>query len=453
MATLNRILLILIVVLALTAAGLSYLLFQRRAEFRQRGEELATTVTDVVEKLDENSKTGTKADVTFTPRDTDAKTPESGSLSWRSFHEAQTEKSTYPDYEENTFRNGLEKTRTLTTAVEKQRNELAEGLFQTGMNLGIPREFISETGLKQLQLEELEYQGIINKIATHAQKMKSRDEEMINTIAECAEVIGTPLSKSRLSERAETGEGELGDFQHEEPLSTFESDVRALKKRSDSYEDTLKAAPQEIGNYDWQVRAADIGSEQERTYNQALETLEKDYSGIEEKLARIPILEQKLAEKKEELKQARKKLNEKREKISELEDKLKEAKSGEKIKKLREEKQELQQKLSEYMASTDAKFSGELKGEILEVNRKWGFVVLDKGVGDVASGTELLVGREGNYVARLKVTRVKEENAVANVMRGVKEGDVRVGDAVEYAPSAMEEEEEEEEESQEKAEG
>lgn len=72
-----------------------------------------------------------------------------------------------------------------------------------------------------------------------------------------------------------------------------------------------------------------------------------------------------------------------------------------------------------------------LKGKILVSDPKWNFVVVDVG-GDqqVVEGGELLVNRNGRLVAKVRVSRVQKDRAVANVIPGWQLGEVLEGDQV-----------------------
>ncbi len=76
-----------------------------------------------------------------------------------------------------------------------------------------------------------------------------------------------------------------------------------------------------------------------------------------------------------------------------------------------------------------------VKGKVLVVDAKWGFVVLDVGdkQGALQNGV-LLVQREGKLVGKVKISNVLPERSVANVVQG--QGwtlpDVREGDQVIY---------------------
>ena len=70
-------------------------------------------------------------------------------------------------------------------------------------------------------------------------------------------------------------------------------------------------------------------------------------------------------------------------------------------------------------------------GKVVETDPKWNFVILNIGEtqGLLPYG-ELLVNRDGKLVAKVKVTSVKKNSAVANILPGWQLGDVMEGDVV-----------------------
>ena len=72
-----------------------------------------------------------------------------------------------------------------------------------------------------------------------------------------------------------------------------------------------------------------------------------------------------------------------------------------------------------------------LSGKVTAVDPKWDFVILDMGANHgLLKNGELSISREGKLVARVKVSRVETDYAIANVMRGFKISEIKEGDAV-----------------------
>ena len=77
------------------------------------------------------------------------------------------------------------------------------------------------------------------------------------------------------------------------------------------------------------------------------------------------------------------------------------------------------------------KLRADLKGQVVVVDPKWDFIVVN--VGDdqgVLENGELLVSRDGKLVAKVIVRTVQKDRSVANVMPGWKLGEIFEGDEV-----------------------
>jgi hypothetical protein len=79
----------------------------------------------------------------------------------------------------------------------------------------------------------------------------------------------------------------------------------------------------------------------------------------------------------------------------------------------------------------DIKLPANLKGNVLVVDPKWDFVVLN--VGDVQGAipdAELLVSRQGKLVAKVILRSVEKNRSIANIIPGWKLGEPIEGDEV-----------------------
>jgi hypothetical protein len=74
-----------------------------------------------------------------------------------------------------------------------------------------------------------------------------------------------------------------------------------------------------------------------------------------------------------------------------------------------------------------------VKGTVLAVDPKYDFVILDIGEDDgVLERGELLVNRDGQFVAKLEISSVQPKRSVANVLPAWKRDEVMEGDLVFY---------------------
>jgi len=86
----------------------------------------------------------------------------------------------------------------------------------------------------------------------------------------------------------------------------------------------------------------------------------------------------------------------------------------------------------------------------VEVNGKWDFVVIDLGKNSkitipegkkkkdipvsLPEGKVMMVCRDGEYIAKIRITRVDDNTAIADILPDVRNGNVLVGDKVFFAP-------------------
>jgi hypothetical protein len=94
--------------------------------------------------------------------------------------------------------------------------------------------------------------------------------------------------------------------------------------------------------------------------------------------------------------------------------------------------QKLQRELAEIRGTNaDPPVPATARGKVTVVDPKWDFVVLDFGSGKgLPQKGVMLVSRNGELVAKVRVMSVQEERSVANVMPGWKIKDIMEGDAV-----------------------
>lgn len=98
------------------------------------------------------------------------------------------------------------------------------------------------------------------------------------------------------------------------------------------------------------------------------------------------------------------------------------------VKKVAEQKRQLAVLLGE---DRDPPLPRDIRGKVVVVDPKWDFLVLDIGSKNqlVEKGV-LLVSRNGELVAKVRVTEVQDNRAIANIMPGWKLMDVSEGDVV-----------------------
>ena len=73
----------------------------------------------------------------------------------------------------------------------------------------------------------------------------------------------------------------------------------------------------------------------------------------------------------------------------------------------------------------------EVRGKVLVVDPKWDFLVLDVGArNNIPPNGVMLISRNGELVAKVRIMDVQDQRSIANIMPGWKIKDVSEGDVV-----------------------
>lgn len=95
--------------------------------------------------------------------------------------------------------------------------------------------------------------------------------------------------------------------------------------------------------------------------------------------------------------------------------------------------QKLQRQIDDLIGekNIDPPVPATVRGKVLVVDPKWDFLVLDVGAkNELPERGVLLVSRNGELVAKIRVTNVQDQRSIANIMPGWKIKDVLEGDVV-----------------------
>lgn len=407
MGTLNRILGILAMLLAIVAAVLSFLLFQNRNELKDRADKLALTLADVVKTLDNESLSEVSKDVKFVPADKATGAPESGSLGFKAYQLAKGPDGKYAGYEET-----LKKAKTLAKEMNDQRNLLADKMAEMGVGLGVPEQELDKSDLKNLK-DKGKSVETVNRLSTLASAIKNRDEEMVKALGNCGNVIGHSVDEKVFFERQQTmdanGNATKGDFNHKGALKDFQDSITNLNTRTTDYANTLTEALDRVPKHTWATSKNLIKDEKE--YAGAMTNLLNDFDDINQKLAQYEDTKSQLEEKTKALKSKGDELEKSQDELAKIRQ-VAEAKTAE-VEKLK--------KLGPGGASgPEGLMPGEddpnMEGRVVQVNRDWNFVILDFGANRVKEADEFLVARGERFIARVQVSKVYPKFSLAEVL-------------------------------------
>ena len=399
MAKATRILLICIFVLALAAAGLSFILFQRRTEFRLRADNLAAAVTKMVKSLDNESQTNVAGSVYFKPEDPETKTPESGTLSMKAYHES-------PD----NFKSALSKAQSLAEEIANQKNFFADRLAEVGVALGVPTDTASPDALKNAADRD-KYSTLAKQIAGWAQAAAKRDKLMAQTLIKISRDVQHPIDNRSLTQRPaktdEDGNTVYGDFPCAAPLATVEQAVTKLNTRCRDYGDTLTKAIKEISKYDWTASPNQILDED--SYSEALTRMMNDFQGLNEKLVLLETTQKELNETKIQLQAKTDQINDLQKERDKLRDKLADANVA--IRRFKE-------MLGVYPGSGEgvSEVNVNVEGKVLEFNKDWNYVIIDLGRNKIRENIPMVIARGNRFIAKVRISKVLGKISVAEIL-------------------------------------
>ena len=396
---LNRVVNIVILVLALASAGLSFLLFQKREVFVDGWNKLTSTINSTASELDKESGTKSAAKLTA----------------------ATLDHTKYEDLDKL-----LPELKKQASAVTAQRNTLAGALKEvaTTLEIDIPVEASDLQNVAGYSAKKDEVLGSVTKI-------QQRDMGLIKDLRTVGSKVGVSLNEKALK----------GPDAYQAETSKLNAQVDRVKTRIDKYSENLKQVAQVVGatpppaSEEYPAALKDISTK--------VTTLKKDYTqtlkekeNLKTEVAKLQTSVDKLGQESNDDKST---IKTQKTEISKLQ--------GE-IRKLAGTSDEGELTIA---TEGDPKNLRLLKGKVVEVSKKWDFVVIDLGVKNdveqivgqkklplkvfLPNNEDMLVARELNgdkseFVGRIKLVKVYDTCSIANVLpspmgtNSIKPGDI-----------------------------
>lgn len=401
MGTLNKIVSISILVLAIAAAVFSFLLFQKRGVLVDGWSKLTTSINDTAKALDAESGTKTASKLTV------------DNLDHRKYESLD---QLLPDLKKQ------------ASTVNKQRNELADALTTAATTLDID----GAPEAKDLK-DVAQYDGKKTELLGLVEKVQAKDQDIAKQIAATGSKLGVQINEKAVTK--------VGGYKAE--IDKYTAKVSSVKTRVDTYDNYLKqiaaaveaAAPPATEDYPEAVK----------TISTKVATMKTDF--VQAKKDRdmfktqVGELQTEVAKKDQQINEGKNTLANKEKEVKKLKRDLAkftgEGEGGEKGKIVLETGSPETLKL--------------LKGKVVEVSKKWDFVVLDIGSKSkveqafgnkkiavdviIPKNEEMLVARRidgdnSEYVGKVKIVKVMENSSIANIVPSplmkdkIHEGDV-----------------------------
>ena len=427
MGKLSNIFGVLALLLAGAAAFFSFTISQRRAEFRLRADKMATAVVEIVRTVDTDSGTALASEVTFTPGDPKLRKKDSGALSSVEFHQAKDESGAY-----NAFQAHLDKALAHVRDLAKRRNDLAQVLTATAATLGLPEDHLADADLRGLA-DSQAFSDATQTVQSHADALVRRDAAILDTLDKTAQAIGESIDKQALTtrkqEQNDEGEPQLGDYPCSFTLDAFRKGVTDLNERAEAFGRTIVAAMANVkrheGIFEWSVSPADVKAKQKDSYDPAHIEFINDFGKINDQLDNLVAARIELVENKKRIDALETDLSAANAKIRDNEVTI-----GKRDLRIRELERRLAL-LDDNFQIDGAPSNKELVGQVRQVDPDYNYVILNLGKTDrISKGTELLVARGDEYVAKVRVTQVLDTISVADVLPVAAKGEVKPDDQV-----------------------
>ncbi|HRU02107.1 MAG TPA: hypothetical protein P5239_10450, partial [Victivallales bacterium] len=305
--------------------------------------------------------------------------------------------------------------------VMKQRDELAEALNTVAETLKMQTlDTYGVTSFKSMKTYGEKKKSLLDNV----EKVSARDEAIVDQIVSSAKTLGFTVYPTALKD--------LNDFRP--ALNEFGGKIDAFKKRLDAYSSSITKFCSIM-----EIAQPSLLSDD---YAKELSSVEDKFR---DKKAEHENTKRELAATQDELKQTKEALAKEQEAKKELE-------------KLIVEKDERIENMKKIIAGegfpTDRKITNEdllkmITGKIVEVNDKWNFVIIrfdnDGQVKvrkppfgrefvpvEIPVGRTLMVSRQDQPIAELKITRVLESCSVADIVPSKKWAEIQPGDIVKF---------------------
>ncbi|MDD4098869.1 MAG: hypothetical protein PHC30_08870 [Lentisphaeria bacterium] len=390
-----------VAVLAIVVAALSFVVSNRRMEFRERAAILSKGVADTAQKLDAQTGSGVASKVTFTAAVPG--TQESGTLGWPAYKTAPAE-----------YQKAIDNTIKLAADVNAQRGELALGIYEMAISLQMPESALTQDSLNALS----SFKNALNDAKSHAVAVRNRHDAVIGALKTYATEVGLRLNTAPFETRNEnkiTDEDgneigtQLGDYDCKKPLEDLRTAIKDVNDRRKAFEITLKNAPDKVPEFEW---SADVQNLSGRNFQTVLAALEEDYTAINGKLIELKKTIEDLAKvkrEKQELELAFADLKDKNETLEKDVTALKKQ-----VRDLGGESEVGFVKVIESIKEVDPNTAG----KVLVANAQWNFVVVDMGQEHVIANVPIIISSEGKYLASGVVKKVEKKVSLVEIFRG-----------------------------------
>lgn len=394
MALLNRILNVLIILAAGVAVLYALKLDQRRTALVAHSEQLAKQLADVTKQLDENSNTDVAS------KFTDDK------IGWKAFS------SGFDPAAGDTpgFSTQLAAASKHAQEVRAHRDALGQVIKEVGAVFG-----------EEVELEQLtsiaEFEAVAANVKQELESSRKREKEIASMFEKLALDVGfNGLDEDSL----------LDEDRYRESVDDFSTHVTTINKRADSYMGAIKDITSKIDMFEFQMNPAALDDPEQLEHE--LTALREDYAGLNEQLMEFDRARTELVEKEKDVHDQRKVIEDLTTSKTELETQMLNLHAEKKV--LDKALKKCRNQRPKELISQGSQVAS-LSGNVISVNYEWNYVIIDIGARkQLAEDTQFRIARGTEFICNVRVSRVFEDYAVAEIENGLINGKVLEGDRV-----------------------
>jgi len=419
-----------VAVLALAAAVLSFLIYMRQKELRNRASDLAEALNTTVKTMNSGTQSPDASKISFT-KATDSSPKEGGTLGWEDY-----KKSLKAGGSE--YAGTLKKADAVAKALVDQRDDYAKNMLEMASTLKYPAEGMpDETGLQAVG----SYGTEIGKLVEHVGAVSKRDEAIINNVNDIGALVDSGVDAEKLLNRPYDADSNApGNYNVDEEFKSLKAAVENMRERCDKLAEGYGRFQAKVKNYSWKTSGASLRSTRDaREIARLFEKLDGDGDALNRMLADL-----------ENVKRENTSLKSQRDELEETINSLKQE-----LQEQTELKQELAKRLEnlgggvaseenrEPLSSLDEVDENQI-GHVMDVNAEKGFVILDLNDKQIVNGARLAVLSGDKYIGTLEVTKAMEYNSIADIVGNVAIGNIKRGHEVVLAAKILQKQDAEE---------
>jgi len=395
MALFNRLLSVFILIAAVVAVVYSYKLDQKRDALVQHSEDLAAALRATAEELSVGSGTTEQTELS------EAK------IGWRAYSEGFN----VGTGDNPTFKTTVGKAADQAKRIRDQRDALGVALKEVGQI------FDKEVDLAQLT-NIAEFEAAAAEIRNEVEASRRRENDIAGQFEKLALDVGfDQLDKDAL----------MSQQRYQEAVGDFSDHVRRTNQRADGYVSAIKDITTKIDQFDFQMNIDMLDNPEQ--YEHELTALREDYASLNEQLQEFDRTQTELAEKEREFNDLTIRNSELSDNVAQLETQVSTLTAVNGV---------LEQRLQECTQGPDRDEKENpldgtmiLGGKVTSVNYEWNYVIIDIGARDLLTpSVEFKVARGTEFICNVKVSRVYEDYAVAEVLPELINGKILEGDRV-----------------------